>query len=118
MRKKAGGTGRAAKAAGHDVATLRLEGELGLEQVAELQGELLERLVPGGAVVIDASGLQAVDLAGVQLLLSAARTAAALGCRLSVDRLGNPAWSSAATRAGLAADQLTATRFAPSTRNG
>ena len=118
MRARAGGTGKPARAGRKNGATLRLEGELGLEQAAELRLALAERLAPGAVVVLDCSELRAVELPVLQLVLSAALTAAAEGGRLTIEGGGNPAWRSTTARAGLTFDQILAIAPATLTRNG
>ncbi|HEY1338224.1 MAG TPA: STAS domain-containing protein [Bryobacteraceae bacterium] len=53
---------------------VHIEGELTLATSAGLQRTLLDHLQPGKRTVLDASGIAAVDLAGLQLICSAHRT--------------------------------------------
>ncbi len=61
-----------------------LAGSLGLRDAARLSAELAEALAQPGPLTIDCSGLGDVDLAIVQLLVAAHKTAAATGKPLTL----------------------------------
>ncbi|MEO8596778.1 MAG: STAS domain-containing protein [Candidatus Solibacter sp.] len=64
----------------HGTETLvRLSGEATVGSAAALKAELLEALASGGDVQVDLQGVEAVDLATMQLIWAAAREAAAGG---------------------------------------
>lgn len=56
---------------------LTLAGELSIYQAQELKKTLLDAVQPGATLVLDLSGVTALDTAGVQLLLLAQRSAQA-----------------------------------------
>lgn len=56
---------------------LALTGELSIYQAQELKKTLLDAVQPGATLVLDLSGVTALDTAGVQLLLLAQRSAQA-----------------------------------------
>lgn len=60
-----------------DVPVLALTGEFSIYQAQEFKKTLLDALQPGAVLVLDLSGVTALDTAGVQLLLLAQRTAQA-----------------------------------------
>jgi anti-sigma B factor antagonist len=60
----------------------RLDGELTIYRAAELRVALQAALAPAGDLELDLSGVTELDSAGVQLLLSAKKTAAATQRRL------------------------------------
>jgi anti-anti-sigma regulatory factor len=59
-----------------------LVGDLGLREASEVRGRLLAALSAGVAVVVDARGLAGADLAIVQLLVAAHKSAARQGVPL------------------------------------
>lgn len=61
---------------------LRLEGDLTVETTAELKGVLLDALEHSGDLLVDARGAQKVDIASLQLLCAAHRTAISLGKKM------------------------------------
>jgi anti-anti-sigma factor len=58
---------------------LAVSGELTVETAAELKAELDQTFRSGGGAVLDLEAVASVDVAGLQLVLSAARTFAAAG---------------------------------------
>ena len=72
-------------------AVIPLSGSLVLRDAARLATELSARLATPGSLSFDCAGIDEVDLAGVQLLLAAGRTAAAARRQLTVSApLGTP----------------------------
>jgi anti-anti-sigma regulatory factor len=83
-----------------DTTPLRLDPSLRIEEVESRRDLLLERLRGPGPVMIDVSGLESVDTAGVQLLLACRREAARRGVQL--EYCGeSPALTDALQRLGL-----------------
>jgi anti-anti-sigma regulatory factor len=64
--------------------TFPLNGSLGLRDAARLSAELAEALARPGPLTIDCTALAGVDLAIVQLLVAAHKTAAAAGKPLAL----------------------------------
>jgi anti-anti-sigma regulatory factor len=62
---------------------LKLKAELSIAGAAELKAALLAALAAEGPVSLDASAVTAVDLAGLQLLCAAHKSAALAGKALS-----------------------------------
>ncbi len=84
-----------------DTVPLRLDPSLRIEEVESRRNLLLERLRGPGPVMIDVSGLESVDTAGVQLLLACRREATRRGVQL--EYCGeSPALTDALQRLGLA----------------
>jgi anti-anti-sigma factor len=54
-------------------------GALSVSSTESLRPALIEAMDAGGRVILDASGIQAIDLCGLQLLYAAHRTASAHG---------------------------------------
>ena len=54
--------------------TIHADGELSIMTAGDLRTALIEALQPGVSTVLEASGISAVDLAGLQLVCSAHRT--------------------------------------------
>jgi anti-anti-sigma factor len=63
---------------------LVLEGELTIQGAAELKALLLAGLAKTGRLTVDLSAVTAIDLAAIQLLTAAARSAEARGGRLAI----------------------------------
>jgi anti-sigma B factor antagonist len=66
--------------------SLRLTGVLTIYTVAEARSELPARMTKHGAQVLDLSGIEELDTAGVQLLLWLKRDMAARGSALALTR--------------------------------
>lgn len=64
--------------------TLHLRSSLGLRDAPQFLDDLRDALARGDAVTIDAGDLQEVDVVILQLLVSARKTAAAAGKRLTL----------------------------------
>ena len=79
---------------------LRLPATLGIAQVAELRGQFSEALDSGRPLAIDASAVEQLDGAAMQLLLAFQRRAAAAG-RTPVWRKPSPPLMDAAALLGL-----------------
>jgi len=75
------------------VLNLTLSGEITIEHVRALTDELKGRLRPEHTLEVDAAQLIRLDAAGLQVLLSAAQTTAALSLAAT-----SPAWTSAFSR--------------------
>ncbi|RJX23147.1 MAG: STAS domain-containing protein [Desulfobulbus sp.] len=89
----------------NDQRQLLLEGELTVNQAAILRRKLLDALAEGDWLEIDLDQVTAVDLAGLQLLCSAHRTAAAEGKRLTIKNTMVPALQEARTVSGFIMQQ-------------
>ena len=72
--------------------TLPLSGELTIYRAAELKDQLAVALskMNGGSVDIDLSSVTEIDCTGVQLLMSAKRTARAAGISLALTSHSSP----------------------------
>lgn len=83
-----------------EVPALDLTGELALSTAAEVLAAARHVTFAAGELALDGSGITRIDLAGLQLLVSATKSAAAAGCSL---RIENPssALHDALQRAGL-----------------
>lgn len=79
---------------------LSLEGELTVSNAAVLRERFLEALAQSEQVEIDLDGVSAVDLAGLQLLCSAHRTAVAQGKALTLKDGQVPALQQARAMSG------------------
>lgn len=79
-------------------ATVRLEGELTVEEARALQFALRTALLRPRALTIDASALARIDVAALQVLLAATHAT-----RTEVAPGAAPAWPEALERFGLAA---------------
>jgi ABC-type transporter Mla MlaB component len=79
-------------------ATVRLDGELTVEEARALQFALRTALLRPRTLTIEASALARIDLAALQVLLAAAH-----GARTHVAPGAAPAWAEALARFGLAA---------------
>ena len=79
---------------------LCLEGELTVSNAVVLRERLLEALGQSDQVEIDLAGVTAVDLAGLQLLCSAHRTAVAQGKILTLKDTQAPALQQARALSG------------------
>jgi anti-anti-sigma regulatory factor len=66
-------------------ATLRLDGELAFGSIRELRGRLLEALRGHSRVTLEIVRLEALDLAGLQLVYAAAKSAARTGVDFRFD---------------------------------
>lgn len=64
--------------------SLVLDGELTIQGAADLKALLLARLAKTGRLTVDLSAVTAIDLAAIQLLTAAARSAKARGGRLAI----------------------------------
>ena len=80
-------------------ATVRLDGELTVEEARALQFALRNAQLRPRTLTIDASALARIDVAALQVLLAAAR-----GTRTCVAPGAAPAWAEALERFGLTAD--------------
>ena len=67
-----------------DIVTVTLSGSLGLKDAARLRAELLAAFESAGAVTLDCSDLAEADVAVVQLLVAAKKTANASGVALTL----------------------------------
>lgn len=63
---------------------LQLSGDLSLRSIAELHAKLTEAIAAHDAVAVDTAAVESIDVAAVQLLVSATKTAAAQGRTLTV----------------------------------
>ena len=88
---------------GADEAVLQIKGEMGLADAAELKAALLELAASSGTLRIDCAKVDRVDLAGLQLLCSAVRSAGAQQRQLLVDVSDLPVFQQAISAAGLPA---------------
>ena len=79
-------------------ATVRLDGELTVEEARALQFALRTALLRPRALTIDTAALTRIDVAALQVLLAAAR-----GAPIQFASAPAPAWTEALTRFGLAA---------------
>ena len=68
--------------------TLTLQGDVTIQQVAELKQALVEAIENASRLTVDVSSATAVDVAGVQLLCACHRFTTASGKQMSL-RLGN-----------------------------
>ena len=68
----------------------RVEGELRIPEAGRLRDALLAALEPGGATVLDVSGVSDADLGGLQLLCSAHRTYRRRGARFELRGISEP----------------------------
>jgi ABC-type transporter Mla MlaB component len=73
----------------NDIIRLRLEGALTISRAAELRGILLQSLDRSGTVEIDLDKIEEIDLACLQILCSAHRTAVRDGKSLSIINKNN-----------------------------
>ncbi len=71
--------------------TLAPQGKLTIENASEFRVELLSALSDASALLIDMSGLEEIDLSGVQLIYSARRSALSQGKELHLVGLAQPA---------------------------
>lgn len=67
-----------------DSGTLEITQSLTFEHVRELSSALSERISSNRSVVVDLAGCSGIDLAGVQLLISAVKSAEASGVTLTI----------------------------------
>ncbi|MCW2693869.1 MAG: hypothetical protein JWM67_2473 [Mycobacterium sp.] len=74
-----------------DKARLRLRGTLDLTTVHDVRSELFRAVGADTDVVVDLSAVRQLDAAGLVLLLSASRRAAATGHRLALEGLSHDA---------------------------
>lgn len=63
---------------------LHLSGDLSLRSISELHAKLTEAIAAHDAVAIGTDAVESIDIAALQLLVSATRTADAQGRKLSV----------------------------------
>jgi ABC-type transporter Mla MlaB component len=63
---------------------LVLSGDLSLRSISELHTQLIEAVDGHEAVAIGTAGVESIDVAAIQLLVSATQTAAARGRRVSL----------------------------------
>jgi len=91
---------------------LSLEGELTVSNAVALRERFLKALGQSDQVEIDLAGVSAVDLAGLQLLCAAHRTAAAQGKTLTLKDGQVPALQQARTMSGFVFNR--SCRFNPS----
>jgi anti-anti-sigma factor len=64
--------------------TLSLIGPLTFQTVGENRDRILQALEAGGDIILDLSGIESIDLAGAQMLVSAHKAAEAGGGSLRV----------------------------------
>jgi ABC-type transporter Mla MlaB component len=64
---------------------LALSGDLSLRAIGALHAELKQAVAEHPAIAIDTSAVESADVAGLQLLVAAARTAAAAGHTLTLN---------------------------------
>src|SRR5262245_61456026 len=81
-------------------AVLRLEGDLSIRNSAQLASDLLAGLTAPGPLLVDATGLNSLDVAVLQLLIAAHKSARALGKSLTVRLSGQGALDKMLTRSG------------------
>ncbi|USQ95271.1 STAS domain-containing protein [Caulobacter sp. RL271] len=86
---------------GVDLVTWAPRGELTLPFVAAQHSELRALLASSSGVEIDLEAIDDVDLAGVQILLSARLSAAAQGKSLALTKAPTAAFSAVLERGGL-----------------
>lgn len=80
--------------------TMELTGDLRAGDAERLRGDLITAL-SGGDVALSTGGLTSVDMAVLQVLLAARRTAAQQGRHLSIDAPPGGALAAMATRLAL-----------------
>jgi ABC-type transporter Mla MlaB component len=68
---------------------LALSGDLSLRSIAELHAKLTQAFAAHDAVAIGTDAVESIDVASVQLLVSATKTAAAQGRTLTVTAAAN-----------------------------
>ena len=83
-----------------NVGVLTLDGELTQEHTEELRSALIKALINANRVVLNCVAATRADLAGLQLLCSAHKTALRLNKRILFDANGHSAVKSAAGKAG------------------
>jgi anti-anti-sigma regulatory factor len=81
---------------------LRISGEMSLETAPQLLSRLLA-LGPGAPVSLDLAGVEAIDLACIQLLIAAQRSWSQRGAGLEIADSGAGIWAASAAAAGLVA---------------
>ena len=79
---------------------LHLSGDLSLRNISELHQRLAKALAEHESIVIDTSDVESVDAGTLQLLVAAAKTAAASGRSLSLTAEAATPMASALVRAG------------------
>lgn len=88
-----------------DKAYIRFDGELTIHNVAALRDGLLQALGQNDRIEIDLEGVTAMDLAGLQMLCSAHRSALAQGKTLSLNNRLVPVLPQAREAAGFVLNQ-------------
>lgn len=83
---------------------LRLSGDLSLRNIAELHQRLQQALAEHQAIAIDTGTVESVDVGTLQLLVAAAKSAAATGCSLSLAADAATPMGRALIRAGFFAE--------------
>ena len=81
--------------------TIRLPSALTISEVAELHAQMLKHVLAAEPFAIDASDVDTVDTAGLQLVAAACKTGVAKGIQVSVES-PSEAFSGAARQIGLA----------------
>lgn len=71
------------------VATLRIEGEMGIYRAVELKPQLLQKLHANDALELDLSAVTEFDAAGLQLLMLAERVSRLHGTSLRLTRISD-----------------------------
>lgn len=89
-------------------AALRIQGPLTISSVEELHEVLTRYASREPNLVLDLSGVETCDAAGLQLLCSLRRSAAALGKRLRISTVSEP-FTTLASALGLPVESLTLT---------
>lgn len=77
-----------------------LSGELALSTAADVVAAARQIAFPSGDLVLDGSRITRVDLAGLQILVAATKSAALAGARMRIEN-GSEPLQAAARRAGL-----------------
>lgn len=83
---------------------LRLSGDLSLRNIVELRASLLQALAEHQSIAIDTAAVASVDVGTVQVLVAAARSAAATGRTLSLAADAAAPMGRALIRAGFFAE--------------
>jgi ABC-type transporter Mla MlaB component len=80
---------------------LHLSGDLSLRTIADLHAELQRAVAAHDAITVSTGSVDSIDIAAIQLLVSAARTAAAAEKVLTVTAAADSAFGRALVGAGL-----------------
>lgn len=83
-----------------DGAVVHLQGQVGIEEAAELASLLRQALAGAQQLVVETGALEGMDLATLQVLCAAHRQAMAQGCAMRLEPREAQALRTAAERAG------------------